>query len=87
VRYAIRAAIGEVWGKANVPEAAEGWRPHVSLAYANTAGQAAPITEALAAQPAHTAEIEISTVSLIDLNRDNKAYEWSDVATVRLGNN
>lgn len=24
-------------------------------------------------------------VSLIDLNRDNKAYEWTDIATVRLG--
>lgn len=28
---------------------------------------------------------QISAVSLIDLNRDRKRYEWTEVATVRLG--
>ncbi|MGH3625360.1 MAG: 2'-5' RNA ligase family protein [Sciscionella sp.] len=86
LRAVTRGAIGDVWGDQNVPEMAEGWRPHVTLGYSNAAGPAEPITEALATQQAQTVEVEIAAVSLINLNRDNKAYEWVDVATVRLGN-
>jgi 2'-5' RNA ligase len=85
LRSTVRGAIGEVWGNDYVPEAREGWRPHVSLAYMNAAGPAEPIVQALAAIPAQTTEIEVSAVSLINLSRDHKMYEWSDVATVLLG--
>lgn len=85
LRAKVRQAIAEVWGADHVPEVAEGWRSHVSLAYSNAAGPAEPIAEALAAQPAQTAEVEIAAISLIDLNRDHQAYEWVDVAMVRLG--
>jgi 2'-5' RNA ligase len=72
VRATIRRAIREVWGEPNVPEATDGWQPHVSLAYANAPGPLQPVADALATYPAQTAEVEITTVSLIDLNRDNK---------------
>ncbi|WP_197523346.1 hypothetical protein [Actinokineospora pegani] len=64
---------------------ADGFRAHVTLGYSNSAGPAAPVAHALDKCGSHTAEVTISTVSLINLNRDHKAHEWSDVATVRLG--
>jgi 2'-5' RNA ligase len=84
VRGRVRAAIADVWGTDQVPEA-QSWWPHVTLAYANTAGPIEPVADTLTAQPEQRADVEITAVSLIDLNRDNKAYEWVDVATVRLG--
>lgn len=84
VRDAIRDAIGDVWGQDNVPEPADGFRPHVSLAYSNAAGPIEPVAEAVSAYAARTAEVTVSSVSLIDLNRDNQAYEWTDIATVAL---
>ncbi|MEU7524453.1 2'-5' RNA ligase family protein [Saccharothrix sp. NPDC042600] len=85
LRLAIRAAIGDVWGADNVPEPEAGFRAHVTLGYSNTAGPMGPIRQALDAEAEHTAEVVISSVSLIDLNRDHQAYEWTDVATVSLG--
>ncbi|GAA2843347.1 2'-5' RNA ligase family protein [Crossiella cryophila] len=85
LRLAIRAAIGDVWGQDNVPEPQEGFRAHVSLGYSNAAGPAEPVARALDEHGAHTAAVTISSVSLIDLNRDRQAYEWTDVATTRLG--
>lgn len=84
LRRAVRRAIGDVWGLEHVPESEDGFHPHVTLGYANAAGPIAPIAEALAAHEAHTADVTISTVSVINLNRDDKAYEWTDVDTVHL---
>jgi len=85
LRDSIRDAIAEIWGHDRVPEPAEGWQPHVSLAYSNAAGPAQPIADALAAHTPQTGEVGISAVSLIKLNRDRRMYEWDDVAIVRLG--
>ena len=85
LRSSIRNAIADIWGRDRVPEPAEGWCPHISLAYSNAAGPAQPITDALTAYPQQTAEITISAVSLIKLSRDRRMYEWDDVAAVRLG--
>jgi 2'-5' RNA ligase len=84
LRAAIRAAIADVWGPDNVPENAEEFRPHVSLAYSNTVGPAEPISQRLAAQPLSSAEITIYRAALIDLNRDQRAYEWTNIATADL---
>lgn len=86
IRTGIRQAIADVWGEARVPERADGWRPHVSLAYANQAGPSEAVVAALAEVPPRTAVIEVSSVSLIDLNRDEKMYVWRDVATAHLRN-
>jgi 2'-5' RNA ligase len=87
VRAAVREGIADVWGGERVPEAADGWRPHVSLGYSNSAGPAGPVAGALNAGGGHTADLIVSSVSLIDLNRDNRMYEWLDVATVVFGSN
>jgi 2'-5' RNA ligase len=85
LRQAIRSAIGDVWGEGNVPEPEDGFRPHVSLGYSNAAGPADPVAVALNGRAPLTADVIVSAVSLINLNRDNKAYEWTDVAAVPLG--
>ncbi|CAM4074213.1 2'-5' RNA ligase family protein [Kibdelosporangium persicum] len=85
VRQALRDAIADIWGTENVPETMDGFRPHISLAYSNTAGPAEPIARALAASEPATEDILISTVSLINLNRDYKSYQWRTIAAVNLG--
>ncbi|GAA3783887.1 hypothetical protein GCM10022403_018220 [Streptomyces coacervatus] len=83
VRDAIRAAIGEVLGE--VPEKAEGFTPHVSVAYSAGDGPAAPITEVLDGLSLTPARARISSAELIVLHRDNLMYEWETLATVPLG--
>jgi 2'-5' RNA ligase len=85
LRDALRDAIGDVWGSENVPESAAGFRPHVTLGYSNSAGPAEPISEAFSGYPQHAALTTITTVSLINLNRDDQEYRWSDVAGVEFG--
>lgn len=85
LRKALRGGIGDIWGEENVPESIEGFRPHLTLAYSNGVGSIGDIEMALKVNDPGTVRVMISTVSLIDLNRDRKLYEWSEVATVRLG--
>ncbi|MET9271137.1 2'-5' RNA ligase family protein [Kribbella sp. NPDC003557] len=85
IRYAVRAAIADVCG--GVPENADGYRPHISLAYANTAQPAAPIIAALDRVNPTPADLILSTVSLIEMHRDNRMYQWRTVEAVPLGLN
>lgn len=87
LRGTLRDAIAQVWGGAAVPESAEDFRPHVSLAYSNAAGPADAFAERLAAYSPSSADVTVDHVSLIDLNRDQKAYEWTQVATATLARN
>ena len=83
VRDAIRAAIGDVWPE--VPEKADGFGPHISIAYSSGNGPAAPVMAAIAAAPSAPATARITHADLILLNRDNRMYEWEPVASVQLG--
>ncbi|MGH3833594.1 MAG: 2'-5' RNA ligase family protein [Pseudonocardiaceae bacterium] len=85
LRAVIRASIADVRGPGNVPEDPDDFRPHVSLAYSKAAGFAAPIAQRLAERPVTSAEITVRRATLIDLNRDHRAYQWTDVATAELG--
>ena len=85
VRIALRTAIGDVWGEERIPESMEGFRPHVTLAYSNSNGPSLGVVNAIAKLTPKSEQLKISTVSLIDLNRDNKRYEWSHIATIKLG--
>jgi len=85
LRREIRSAIGEVWGTEHIPEPAEPYSPHMSLAYINSAGPAAPLADAVEAAPASFADARISSCQLIVLNRDNGMYVWEPYATVELG--
>ncbi|KNB52928.1 2'-5' RNA ligase family protein [Streptomyces caatingaensis] len=83
VRSAIRAAVADVWGE--VPEAADGFAPHVSIAYSSSEGPMRPVAEALDRIEAEPARARIDSVELIVLNRDHHMYEWERFTTVPLG--
>lgn len=83
VRNAIRNAIADVLGQ--VPEKAEGFTPHVSVAYSAGDGPAEPISQILANLDLTPAQASISSAELIVIHRDNQMYEWESFAKVPLG--
>ncbi|MEU9882590.1 2'-5' RNA ligase family protein [Streptomyces phaeochromogenes] len=83
VRGAIREAIADVLGEA--PERAEGFTPHVSVAYSAGDGPTEPIAQVLAGLDVAPAAARISTAELIVIHRDNQMYEWESFAEVPLG--
>jgi 2'-5' RNA ligase len=83
VRGAIREAIADVLGEA--PEKAEGFTPHVSVAYSAGDGPIEPIAQVLTGLDAAPAAARISTAELIVIHRDNQMYEWEPFAKIPLG--
>jgi hypothetical protein len=83
VRKSIRAAIAEVRGAANVPEA-EQWNPHISLAYSSSDGPAAPYVKALQTVAHSPTDLTITAVHLIELSRDTHLYQWVTKAEIPL---
>jgi 2'-5' RNA ligase len=84
IRDAIRGGIEDAYGP---PEGdpTRPFRPHVSLAYVNTPGDVAPVRTALDSVHTQPVDVAVTHVSLIELHRDNRMYEWTTVATVPLG--
>ncbi|MFJ6569504.1 2'-5' RNA ligase family protein [Streptomyces sp. NPDC091292] len=82
IRDAIRAAMNEVLGE--VPESADAFIPHVSVAYSASDGPAEPIDRALAGADLPPANARISSAELIVIHRDHQMYEWESFATVLL---
>jgi 2'-5' RNA ligase len=60
------------------------WRPHISIAYSNGSGPAAPVIEALGLRVPPT-EITIRSVSLVAQAQVGHSWQWQPVAEVRLG--
>jgi 2'-5' RNA ligase len=85
VKLALRNGIGDVWGHQNIPETMDRFRPHITLAYSNGVAPIERIDAAIKECSLPADDVLISSVSLIDLNRDRGRYEWSEVATVALG--
>ena len=81
VRSAIRAAISDVRGAAEVPESEE-WTPHISLAYSNGSDVAAPYVAAVDSVSNPPVTLTVSKVHLIELNRDARLYQWTTKAEV-----
>lgn len=85
VRRAVRDGIADVWGADGVPEAEDGFVPHVSLAYSHTSGASlAPIRDILARHAA-TIPAVLTRASLINMNRDNGMYEWRLIRRTSFG--
>lgn len=84
LRTEVRAAIADVWSQERIPEG-DVWEPHVSIAYSNTDGPDQPYLDALSTVDARPTTLQVRTVELIILNRDNQMYEWDRFSTVELG--
>lgn len=83
VRDEVRAAIAEVWPL--VPEPAEGFGAHVTIAYSGSDGPADPVHAALDRVDAEPASARVASAELIVLGRDRRMYEWETYARVPLG--
>jgi 2'-5' RNA ligase len=86
VRAALRRAIADVWGTDAVPEPAEDFTPHVTIAYSNSEGPAAPFAEIVHEVGPRSATVTVGAAQLIVLGRDAHLYQWRTYATVPLGN-
>ena len=83
LRATIRDAIGAVWP--TVPEPAQRFRPHVTIAYSGSPAPIEPIRARLAELRDHPpVQVTIRQVPLIALRRENRTYRWATVATVPL---
>ena len=82
VRNAIRGAIRQVM---DVPEPADGFLPHVSIAYSNGTLPYAIAQAALDNVTAVPATARITHANLIEMHRDNMMYEWENYASIYLG--
>ncbi|MFC5820993.1 2'-5' RNA ligase family protein [Nonomuraea harbinensis] len=83
VRNAIRDAIASVWPA--VPEPAEAFAGHVTIAYSNAQRPPQPVADALDTVQAVPALTLVRKAELIVLGRDRRMYEWEEYATAPLG--
>ena len=82
VRTAIRAGMAD---RIAVPEEAQGFQPHVTVAYSSSAQPAAEVAMALSTVAVSAVACAISTASLIELHRDRRMYEWRTIAELPIG--
>lgn len=61
------------------------FEPHVSVAYVNADGPAAPFRERLAAVKPDPVELRITHASLISLRKDDHRWAWTDEIQIPLG--
>jgi 2'-5' RNA ligase len=85
IRHTVRAAIADVFGPDGVPDNADGYQPHISLAYVSIPQPVVPTLEAINRVTAAPADLTINAVSLIEMHRDNRMYEWRTIEAVPLG--
>lgn len=88
LRAAIRTAIATIWPQ--VPEPADGFRPHVTLAYSAADISAQPLRDRLTAlrtlppATAHIDTVELIRLGRDELGRDEHVYQWDVTASVPL---
>lgn len=75
LRSAVRGTIGEVWPK--VPEADDGFEPHITIGYGNADADATEIIAAIEQADIEPITIRITHADLILLGRDDKIYTWT----------
>lgn len=82
LRNGVRSGIAEVW--AEVPEAAGGFEPHITIGYGNTEADANEIIAAIETAGIEPITIRVTHADLIMLGRDDKIYTWSVVRSLPL---
>ena len=85
IRSAIRAAIADHLGADEVPDNADGFQPHVTIAYSAGVQPARSVEAALAAVEPPAVTTAVPQASLIELHRDRRMYEWRTIAEAQIG--
>lgn len=83
VRRAMRQSAAETVGVHSL-DGDPGWTPHVSVAYSNADGPAAPIVKALDQAPGPV-PLRVGAAHLVAQVRDGHLYRWEPLAEVALG--
>jgi 2'-5' RNA ligase len=85
VRSAIREAIADVWGPDRVPESADGFRPHVTVAYSAANAPVDEVRERLdRLRTVPSVTVRVDQAQLIRLSRDDRVYRWEVVDSAPL---
>lgn len=83
VQQAIQGAAIDVLGADRAPEVGKRFVPHVSVAYCNAGGDAAPLRARLAAIEPQSASTLVREVALLEVSRDTHVYQWRNIAKLR----
>jgi len=83
----LHAALSTVGDQARIPGGSptSAFRPHLGIAYNNQARQAAPVADA--AEPLRSlppAVLDVTSVELVELRRQDRAYRWRTVHSAPL---
>ncbi len=84
LRNAIKESLSDV-ELYTLPEPANGFSPHVSIAYANAPISVRHIHEALDAIPPRVAGFSPLSIAIIKLRRESRRWSWTDELLVPLG--
>jgi hypothetical protein len=82
VLSAARAATGV--GSTTGHQDADPWTPHISVAYSNCSGPAAPVIAALG-EHRPDLQVTISSLSLVAQVQVGRSWQWRDIANIRIG--
>ena len=83
-REGISAALGP-GRQYELLEQADGFLPHVTLAYSNAPGPAAPVVQAIEAVDTQSATARIGRLHLMEFHRDERMYCWRELASLPIG--
>lgn len=83
VRQAARAAVAETVTMHQLADEPE-WTPHVSVAYSNSSGPAAPVLRALA-EPPPERQLTVRSLRLVSQERTGRLYRWIPLTKAFLG--
>jgi 2'-5' RNA ligase len=84
IRAEIREAIADVWGTSHVPETADKYQPHLSIAYVNSEAESSHVAETLSVKNYDPVRLVLKFASCIAIQRANHLYHWDTHATVHL---
>ncbi|MEV5569313.1 2'-5' RNA ligase family protein [Spirillospora sp. NPDC052269] len=83
VRQAIRSAVAGTVTHHQLADEPE-WTPHVSVAYSNSSGPAAPIIQAFS-EPSPQHPFTVRSVHLVSQERVGRLYRWDQLTETVLG--
>lgn len=85
VRTAVRAGIASVCGPDRVRGSADGFSPHVTIAYNSLERDASDLVRLIDDLEPLPVTLDVDRVSLVEMDRDTRVYRWSSAVEAHLG--